>query len=84
MSLRALHYVLKVTDRTATVGFLRDVLGMHALRHEVSGRETEDAAYIGWSSPYGRSVHPLKEFEEGCKAACNGPYDGKWSKTMIG
>nr|CAG4645655.1 EOG090X09EK [Lynceus sp. MCZ IZ 141354] len=25
-----------------------------------------------------------EEFEEGCKAACNGPYDGKWSKTMIG
>jgi len=25
-----------------------------------------------------------EEFEEGCKASCNGPYDGKWSKTMIG
>mmetsp|Transcript_23119 Transcript_23119/g.59063 ORF Transcript_23119/g.59063 Transcript_23119/m.59063 type:complete len:335 (-) Transcript_23119:9-1013(-) len=25
-----------------------------------------------------------EEFEEGCAAACNGPYDGKWSKTMIG
>ncbi|ERE67938.1 glyoxalase domain-containing protein 4 [Cricetulus griseus] len=25
-----------------------------------------------------------EEFEEGCKAACNGPYDGKWSKTMVG
>ncbi|VDM31186.1 unnamed protein product [Hydatigera taeniaeformis] len=25
-----------------------------------------------------------EEFVEGCKAACNGPYDGKWSKTMIG
>jgi lactoylglutathione lyase len=25
-----------------------------------------------------------EEFEEGCDAACNGPYDGKWSKTMIG
>lgn len=23
-------------------------------------------------------------FEEGCEAACNGPYNGKWSKTMIG
>lgn len=23
-------------------------------------------------------------FEKGCEAACNGPYDGKWSKTMIG
>ncbi|KIH62879.1 glyoxalase family protein [Ancylostoma duodenale] len=25
-----------------------------------------------------------EEFEEGCKAACNGPYNGKWSKTMVG
>lgn len=25
-----------------------------------------------------------EEFEEGCKAACNGPYDGMWSKTMMG
>ena len=24
------------------------------------------------------------QFTEGCAAACNGPYDGKWSKTMIG
>jgi catechol 2,3-dioxygenase-like lactoylglutathione lyase family enzyme len=23
-------------------------------------------------------------FDEGCDAACNGPYDNKWSKTMIG
>ncbi|XP_075051146.1 glyoxalase domain-containing protein 4 [Mixophyes fleayi] len=57
-SRRALHYVLKVSDRTQTARFFRDVLGMKSLRHE--------------------------EFEEGCKATCNGPYDGKWSKTMIG
>ncbi|CAH2222690.1 Hypothetical predicted protein [Pelobates cultripes] len=57
-SRRALHYVLKVGDRPATVSFYRDILGMKVLRHE--------------------------EFEEGCKATCNGPYDGKWSKTMIG
>ncbi|MFH4974266.1 hypothetical protein AB6A40_000975 [Gnathostoma spinigerum] len=25
-----------------------------------------------------------EEFSEGCKAACNGPYDGMWSKTMVG
>lgn len=57
-SVRALHFVIKVADRTATVHFLHDVLGMHALRHE--------------------------EFKEGCKAACNGPYSGMWSKTMMG
>lgn len=25
-----------------------------------------------------------EEFEKGCEAACNGRYDGHWSKTMIG
>jgi len=25
-----------------------------------------------------------EEFEEGCEATCNGPYEGKWSKTMMG
>ena len=32
----------------------------------------------------GLKVLRHEEFEEGCKAACNGPYDGKWSKTMAG
>jgi len=25
-----------------------------------------------------------EEFDKGCEATCNGPYQGKWSKTMIG
>lgn len=32
----------------------------------------------------GMKVLRHEEFTEGCKAACNGLYDGKWSKTMIG
>ncbi|XP_012667035.1 glyoxalase domain-containing protein 4 [Otolemur garnettii] len=32
----------------------------------------------------GMKVLRHEEFEEGCKAACNGPYDGRWSKTMVG
>uniref|UniRef100_UPI00398F1F40 glyoxalase domain-containing protein 4 isoform X2 n=1 Tax=Pristiophorus japonicus TaxID=55135 RepID=UPI00398F1F40 len=38
----------------------------------------------------GRALHFVfkvlrhEEFEEGCKASCNGPYDGRWSKTMVG
>lgn len=32
----------------------------------------------------GMKVLRHEEFEEGCKATCNGPYDGKWSKSMIG
>ncbi|KAL4224022.1 Glyoxalase domain-containing protein 4 [Mactra antiquata] len=55
---RALHFVFKVGNRTATAKFFRNILGMKFLRHE--------------------------EFEEGCKASCNGPYDGKWSKSMVG
>lgn len=57
-AVRALHFVFKVGNRTDTIKFYRDVLGIKVLRHE--------------------------EFNEGCKAACNGPYDGKWSKTMVG
>ncbi len=32
----------------------------------------------------GMSVLRHEEFSEGCEASCNGPYEGKWSKTMIG
>ncbi|XP_019401270.1 PREDICTED: glyoxalase domain-containing protein 4 [Crocodylus porosus] len=32
----------------------------------------------------GMSALRHEEFAQGCKAACNGPYDGKWSKTMVG
>lgn len=32
----------------------------------------------------GMQVLRHEEFEKGCEAFCNGPYDGKWSKTMIG
>ncbi|ODN06483.1 Glyoxalase domain-containing protein 4 [Orchesella cincta] len=32
----------------------------------------------------GMKVLRHEEFEKGCDAACNGPYDGKWSKTMVG
>ncbi|OXA38164.1 glyoxalase domain-containing protein 4 isoform X2 [Folsomia candida] len=32
----------------------------------------------------GMKVLRHEEFEKGCEATCNGPYDGKWSKTMVG
>uniref|UniRef100_A0A0A9XJN7 Glyoxalase domain-containing protein 4 n=1 Tax=Lygus hesperus TaxID=30085 RepID=A0A0A9XJN7_LYGHE len=32
----------------------------------------------------GMKVLRHEEFTEGCAAACNGPYDNRWSKTMIG
>nr|CAG4647214.1 EOG090X09EK [Megafenestra aurita] len=41
-------------------------------------------AAIFFKDILGMKVLRHEEFEEGCKATCNGPYDGKWSKTMIG
>ena len=32
----------------------------------------------------GMKILRHEEFDQGCEATCNGPYDGKWSKTMIG
>ncbi|GLH03414.1 Glyoxalase domain-containing protein 4 [Gryllus bimaculatus] len=32
----------------------------------------------------GMKVLRHEEFADGCEAACNGPYDTRWSKTMIG
>jgi len=32
----------------------------------------------------GMKVLRHEEFTEGCEAKCNGPYDGHWSKTMVG
>jgi catechol 2,3-dioxygenase-like lactoylglutathione lyase family enzyme len=32
----------------------------------------------------GMTILRHEEFKEGCDAKCNGPYDGKWSKTMTG
>jgi len=32
----------------------------------------------------GMKILRHEEFTEGCEAKCNGPYDGHWSKTMVG
>ena len=32
----------------------------------------------------GMKILRHEEFERGCEASCNGPYDGRWSKTMVG
>ncbi|KAJ8910862.1 hypothetical protein NQ315_010809 [Exocentrus adspersus] len=32
----------------------------------------------------GMKVLRHEEFSEGCEATCNGPYSGRWSKTMVG
>ncbi|EDW75191.1 uncharacterized protein Dwil_GK20039 [Drosophila willistoni] len=32
----------------------------------------------------GMKILRHEEFKEGCDAECNGPYDNRWSKTMVG
>uniref|UniRef100_A0A3P9JDW2 Glyoxalase domain-containing protein 4 n=1 Tax=Oryzias latipes TaxID=8090 RepID=A0A3P9JDW2_ORYLA len=46
------------------------------------GDRTKTATF--YREVLGMMVLRHEEFEEGCKATCNGPYDGKWSKTMVG
>ena len=41
-------------------------------------------AYMAFTDMLGFTPLRHEEFEEGCDAACNGPYYGKWSKTMSG
>ncbi|GMT18597.1 hypothetical protein PFISCL1PPCAC_9894, partial [Pristionchus fissidentatus] len=41
-------------------------------------------AYDFYVGTLGMKILRHEEFEEGCKAECNGPYNGKWSKTMVG
>ena len=78
---RALHFVFKVGNRNSMMGFLKDTLGMTVLR--------KYAFCLGNISFICYPIMSLmvaghEEFEQGCEATCNGPYDGKWSKTMIG
>lgn len=42
------------------------------------------AATVNFLRGIGMQVLRHEEFKEGCDAACNGPYQGRWSKTMIG
>lgn len=46
------------------------------------GDRTKTATF--YRDVLGMKILRHEEFEEGCKASCNGPYDGKWSKTMVG
>nr|XP_057936209.1 glyoxalase domain-containing protein 4 [Doryrhamphus excisus] len=46
------------------------------------GDRTKTATF--YRDVLGMKVLRHEEFDEGCKATCNGPYDGKWSKTMVG
>ncbi|CAI5445736.1 unnamed protein product [Caenorhabditis angaria] len=37
-----------------------------------------------YTKTLGMKILRHEEFEKGCEATCNGPFDGCWSKTMIG
>lgn len=58
---------------------------VHAARARAGAQVGERTATVGFlTGVLGMQVLRHEEFEEGCAAACNGPYDGRWSKTMIG
>ncbi|KAL3084550.1 hypothetical protein niasHS_008242 [Heterodera schachtii] len=42
------------------------------------------ASHKFYTQTLGMKVLRHEEFREPCKANCNGPFDGMWSKTMIG
>jgi len=52
--------------------------------HYVVKIGNREASYNFYSKQLGMKVLRHEEFSEGCKATCNGPYGGKWSKTMMG
>ncbi|KRZ80242.1 Glyoxalase 1 [Trichinella papuae] len=37
-----------------------------------------------YTKTLGMKILRHEEFSDACKAMCNGPFDGKWSKTMVG
>ncbi|KRX17245.1 Glyoxalase 1 [Trichinella nelsoni] len=37
-----------------------------------------------YTKTLGMKILRHEEFSDPCKAMCNGPFDGKWSKTMVG
>jgi catechol 2,3-dioxygenase-like lactoylglutathione lyase family enzyme len=43
-----------------------------------------NAAVSFYRDLLGMTVLRHEEFHKGCEATCNGPYNGKWSKTMVG
>ncbi|OBS80678.1 hypothetical protein A6R68_21134 [Neotoma lepida] len=71
---RALHFVFKVGNRFQMVHFFRDVLGM----------QVQTGAERGWREPHlgGRTRCACGHLSR--QAPDSGPYDGKWSKTMVG
>ena len=76
MAARALHFVLKIGNRNRNLEFFRDLLGMKVIR-------SIDFVLL-FDDLFCLKVLRHEEFTEMCEAQCNGPYDGKWSKTMIG
>ncbi|GMS89027.1 hypothetical protein PENTCL1PPCAC_11202, partial [Pristionchus entomophagus] len=48
---------------------------------KIGDRKKSFDFYVG---TLGMKILRHEEFGEGCEAECNGPYNGKWSKTMVG
>ncbi|GMR41885.1 hypothetical protein PMAYCL1PPCAC_12080 [Pristionchus mayeri] len=48
---------------------------------KIGDRQKSYDFYVG---TMGMKILRHEEFTEGCKAECNGPFNGQWSKTMVG
>ena len=83
---RALHYVIKVGDRHSMMDFLKGTLGMKVLRHEEFDSGCKASTNITMS--FWKYVMDISDIVTiiwlKLQATCNGPYQNKWSKTMIG
>ncbi|KAE9551618.1 hypothetical protein FO519_005170 [Halicephalobus sp. NKZ332] len=52
--------------------------------HYVFKTSNRQKTYDFYVKKLGMKILRHEEFGKGCEASCNGPFDGKWSKTMIG
>ena len=79
---RLLRYSLKAADRGAAAKFLRDALGMTALRHEEGGGEHHGGGEEGGEVEEGEGGG--RHRGSALSAGGGGPYAGRWSTTLWG
>merc|ERR1711884_471171 len=74
---------VKLEVQNIIINFSKKMSGRRAL-HFVFKVGNRNSMMGFLKNTLGMTVLRHEEFEQGCEATCNGPYDGKWSKTMIG
>lgn len=90
---RALHFVFKIADRNSTIKFYREILGMKVRIFKLSNINTGLHNYVCRYSGTKNSMKDARLLAMGTKyikgifLLCTlfyRPYDGIWSKSMIG